>query len=227
MGNARRFKDIVNSNFNAMLDKAEDPQKMVNLMMREMEDNLVALKRSCSDKVAERVMLTREVEVLTEKIAQWQERAEMAVAKGKDELAKEAIQARQRCESDRDYRRKDMEHIGRILEETKGQISQVEAKLDEVQQKYRLLIQRGVHAAEKKRVGQVMDRASGSDVLTRFDQLENRIERMEAEAEITGKARVGSFDREFVDLEQEARVEAELAALKKGAKQAAPPAKEA
>jgi phage shock protein A len=217
MGNARRFKDIVNANFNAMLDKAEDPEKMVNLMMREMDDNLVALKRSCSDKVAERVMLTREIEVLAEKIAQWKERAELAVAKGKDELAKEAIQARQRCEDDKAFREKDYEHIGRILEETKGQIAMVEKKLEEVQQKYRLLIQRGIHAAEKKRVGQVMDRVSGTDVLTRFDQLENRIERMEAEAEISGKAKTGSFDREFVDLEQEARVDEELAALKKAA----------
>ena len=62
-----------------------------------------------------------------------------------------------------------------------------------------------------------MDRVSGTDVLTRFDQLENRIERMEAEAEISGKAKTGSFDREFVDLEQEARVDEELAALKKAA----------
>ncbi len=218
MGTVRRFKDIVNSNFNAMLDKAEDPEKMVKLMMQEMDDNLVILKRSCSDKVAQRVMLTKEIEVLTEKITSWQDRAALAVAKGKDELAKEAIQARQSCENEKDYREKDLEHLGRLLEETKNQIAAVEAKLEEVQQKYRLLIQRGVHAAEKKRVGQVMDRASGTDVLTRFDQLENRIERMEAEAELSGRAKAGSFDKDFVDLEREAKVEEELAALKKTVK---------
>ncbi|MDC7222298.1 MAG: PspA/IM30 family protein [Spirochaetales bacterium] len=215
MGNVKRFKDIVNSNFNAILDKAEDPEKMVKLMIQEMDDSLIDLKKSCSDRVAEKVMLTREIELLTEKINQWQERAVLAASKGKDDLAKEAIQARQSCESDKSYRERDIQNLDQILEETKGQIGAVEAKLNEVQQKYRLLIQRGIHASEKKRVGQVIKKASGASVLTRFDQLENRIERMEAEAELSGQVKAGSFDKDFVDLEREAKVEAELAALKK------------
>jgi phage shock protein A len=88
MGTVRRFRDIVNSNLNSILDKAEDPEKMIKMMIHEMDDNLVELKRSCSEKVAEKVQLGRELEVIGKKIEQWQDRAEMALEKDKEDLAK-------------------------------------------------------------------------------------------------------------------------------------------
>ena len=214
MGTIRRFKDIVNSNLNSILDKAEDPEKMIKMMIQEMDDNLIELKRSCSDKVAQKVQITRELEVLTAKVDQWQQRAEMAISKDKEELAKEAIQMKQKLIQEKTYRVKDVDHLVAIIKETTNQIATVESKLDEVQQKYRLLIQRGIHAVEKKHVSKIIKDATGTSVLIRFDQLENRIEKMEAEAELSGQASVGSFDKEFTDLEQEAKVNEELAALK-------------
>jgi phage shock protein A len=121
---------------------------------------------------------------------------------------------KQKLSQEKVYREKEVQHLAGIITETTNQIAQIEAKLEEVQQKYRLLIQRGVHAVEKKQVRKIMKEATGAKVLTRFDQLENRIERMEAEAELSGSAAVGSFDKEFTDMEQNALVEEELAALK-------------
>lgn len=230
MGTVRRFRDIVNSHLNSMLDKAEDPEKMVKLMIQEMDDSLIELKRSCSEKVALKVQLAKELDVIGAKINQWQERAEMAVAKGKDVLAREAIQAKQKLIEEKGFREKEADHVSRIIDETTNEIAQIESKMEEVQQKYRLLIQRGIHAVEKKQVKKIMKEATGAKVLTRFDQLEGRIERMEAEAEMSGRAAPGTFDRDFVEMEREAKIDEELAALKSkvkpAAKKTASPSKE-
>lgn len=226
MGTTRRVKDIVNSNFSSLLDRAEDPEKMINMMIHEMNDSLRQLKASCSDRVAQKVQLQREIDTLTTKVEQWGGRAKLAIEKDKEDLAREAVLAKQKYEEEKTYRVRDLENLSSILEETKTQVTLVEEKLQEVQQKHRILIQRGLHAVEKRQVGSLMREVSGASVLTRFDQLENRIEQMEAEAELTGPVGVGSFDNHFTQLERDARVEEELKKLKGQPKKTPPQGEE-
>jgi phage shock protein A len=217
MGVFSRLGDIINSNINAMLDKAEDPEKMIRLMIQEMEDTLVDLKSSCAAKMATRAEMERDRDTLKAKAERWNERAVLAVERKRDDLAKEALLEKKQCASQLEFAEKDLAHYDELIAECKSNIAQLEQKLEEVTLKHKMLVQRSIHAAEKKRAKTAMSAASGSQAMMRFDELENRIERMEADAELSG--RVGDagsdLEREFDKLESDNVIEEELAALKK------------
>ena len=215
MGVFTRFKDIVGANINAILDKAEDPEKMVRLMMQEMEDTMVELKSSCAEKMAAQKAMEKERESLKELLTRWEDRAKLAVASGKDDLAWEALTEKKNCIGDLEYLEKEIGHLNIIIGECKRNIGQLEEKFEQVNQKHRLLIQRGLHAKEKKRAKETLRYASGHDAMRRFDEMEARINRMEAEADLVGSVRNTDREWEFKKMENSSEIEEELAALKK------------
>jgi phage shock protein A len=217
MGIFTRFMDIINSNINALLDKAEDPEKMIRLMMQEMEDTLVDLKSSCAAKIASRSRTLREQDTFQQKVNRWAERAQLAVEKGRDDLAREALIEKKDAQARLDEINSEVEHFNQIINECKNNILQIEEKLQIVIQKHKVLIRRGNEAREKSRINKVMKDAAGSGVLTRFEDLENRIERMESDAEVSGFGSSTSLESEFSKLEAGDDVDNELAELKKSA----------
>lgn len=218
MGVFTRFKDIVGANINAMLDKAEDPEKMIRLMTREMEDTLVEMKSACAATLAEKAKTERERKDLSERVARWDERARLAVEKKRDELAKEALIEKKSAVNQLALIDKDLAHMDKLVEESRANILQLEEKLETVKQKHRVLVQRAVHAKETRRSRESIRSASGSDAAMRFDELERRIEQMEAEAEMAGVAPDNDLEREFSHLEAGADIEKELADLKQNVK---------
>jgi len=214
MGIFRRGKDIINSNINAMLDKAEDPEKMIKLMMQELEDTLVDLKSSIAAKMASKTQAQKDLKVLEGRVNRWTERSEMAVEKGRDDLAKEALVEKRKASDDLEAVKRDIDHLTQIIDETKNNILILEEKLQTVVQKHKLLIQRAVHAKEKKEVNQTIRHATGAEAMVRFNEFENKIERMEAEAEMSSVGN-SSLEAEFAKMESGSDVEDELAELKK------------
>lgn len=216
MGVFSRLGDIINANINAMLDKAEDPEKMIRLMIQEMEDTLVDLKSSCAAKMATKAEMERDKSTLEAKVTRWNERAVLAVERKRDDLAKEALLEKKQCLSQLEFAEKDLTHYDELIRDCKSNIAQLEQKLEEVTLKHKMLVQRSIHAAEKKRARTAMSAANGAQAMMRFDELENRIERMEADAELSG--RLGDtgndLEREFDKLESDNVIEEELAALK-------------
>jgi len=215
MGVFSRLGDIVNSNINAMLDKAEDPEKMIRLMIQEMEDTLVDLKSSCAAKMATRAEMLRDRDGLDSKVKRWGERAVLAVERNRDDLAKEALLEKKQCVKQLEYAEKDLEHYENLINECKGNISQLEQKLEEVTFKHKILVQRSIHAVEKKRARSLVSNASGAQAIMRFGELESRIERMEADADLTGINMDNDLEREFSKLESDNMINDELAELKK------------
>ena len=218
MGVFTRFKDIVNSNINSMLDKAEDPEKMINLMIREMEDTLVELKSSCAASMADRAKAERERDIYAEKNARWEGRAKLAIEKGRDDLAREALVEKKGCTNQLNLIENDLTQFDTLIEESKANIIQLEEKLETVKQKRRILIQRGIHAKEKMRARQTIKNATGVDASMRFDELEGRIERMEADADMVYSGFSNPSENEFSRMENESEIEDELSALKKSMK---------
>ena len=96
MGIFTRFRDIISANINVMLDKAEDPEKLIKLMIREMEDTLVELKSSCAGVLAGGKKIERKLDEARSRDVYWKERAELAVDKGRDDLAREALKEKRR-----------------------------------------------------------------------------------------------------------------------------------
>ncbi len=214
MGIFTRFMDIINSNINALLDKAEDPEKMIRLMMQEMEDTLVDLKSSCAAKIASRSRTVRDQADFQQKVTRWTERAQLAVEKGRDDLAREALIEKKEAQAGLDELNKELDHVNQIIDECKKNIILIEEKLQTVIVKHKALMRRGLEAKEKTKINKVMKSASGSGVMTRFGDLENRIERMESDAEVSGFG-ASNLESEFSKLEAGEDVDDELAELKK------------
>jgi len=176
MGIFTRFRDIVSSNINTMLDKAEDPEKLIKLMIREMEDTLVELKASCAGVMADRKKADRQLEELESRGKYWADRADLAVNKGRDDLAREALLEKRRFVSRNDALENEITELDNLVEQYQDDIRQLEEKLKSARNKQRLLVQRHIHAKRKIRAQEDIRRMDSSDVIFKFDEMENRID---------------------------------------------------
>jgi phage shock protein A len=214
MGIFTRVRDIINSNINTMLDKAEDPEKLVRLMIQEMEDTLVEIKASCAGVMATKKRVQRELQEVLAHAGQWGEKAQLAVNKGREDLAREALVEKRRYRERADALEKESAQCDALIEQYQADIIQLEDKLSAAREKQRLLVQRHIHAQRRKRAQQDIRRIDSSDALVRFEQFENRIERMEAEADLVNLGRKPTLEDEFARLEGDEEIEKELQALK-------------
>ena len=214
MGIFTRFRDIVSSNINAMLDKAEDPEKLIRLMIREMEDTLVEIKTACAGVMAGGKKIRRQLDGLGSKAKYWEEKAELAVRKGRDDLAREALVERRKFNRRIETLENDLAEHDLIIQQYQDDIRQLEDKLKSARDKQRMLVQRHIHAQKKMQAQKEMRRIDSSETVVKFDELENRIERMEAEADLVNYGRKTSLEEELERLSVDEEIENELRALK-------------
>lgn len=190
---------------------------MIKYMVSEMEDTLVDLKSSCAAKIAEKTRVEEEFKELAAVAARWTARAELAVEKGKDDLAREALLERQKAEHAMGVLKEDITHLDSIISECRSNTVKLEEKLQKVEERQRILIQRGIHAQETILAKEKIKRAEDSDAYRRFEEFEQRIEQMEADAEMADYGLKNEKEDEFFSMEHEDSLEAELAELKKKA----------
>jgi phage shock protein A len=214
MGIFTRFRDIVSSNISAMLDRAEDPEKLIKLMIREMEDTLVEIKVSCAGVMADRTKVERQLAEARAREKSWQEKAELAVNKDRDDLAREALIEKRRFGSKSDTLEKEHLECNSLVDQYKDDIRLLEDKLGGAREKQRMLVQRHIHATGKKRAQGEIRRMDSSEAIFKFDELENRIERMEAEADLVNYGRKPDLEGEFEKLAGDDEIERELDDLK-------------
>jgi phage shock protein A len=214
MGIFTRFRDIVSSNINAMLDKAEDPEKLIKLMIREMEDTLVELKASCAGVMANAKKFQRQAEEAQSRAKYWEEKAELAVNKGRDDLAREAlVEKRRHTERVEALEQEIAEHNG-LVDQYQEDIRQLEERLRSAQEKQRMLVQRHIRANKRRRAQEEIRRVDSAESMFKFEDLENRIERMEAEADMVNFGKKPSLEAEFDSLVVDEEIENELKTLK-------------
>ena len=214
MGIFTRFSDIISANINSMLDKAEDPEKMIKLMISEMEDTLIELKSSCAGVIAGRKKVDRKLEEMQSKSDLWAQRANLAVAKGRDNLAREALIEKRRFSTVTAALESELAEYGGLIAQYQEDIGELENKLNNAKEKKRVLVQRHKRATGKKRAQEDIRRSSNSDTMARFDKLESRIEQMEAEAELVNMPKQPTVEEEFDNLAADDEIEKELAGIK-------------
>ena len=219
MGIFSRLNDIVNSNINVMLDKAEDPEKLIKLMIREMEDTLVEIKSACAGVLAGRKKLNRRLNEVENRQAYWQEMAGLAVDKGRDDLAREALAEKRRFSEMTGAIQQELVEHDDMVAQYQDDIRQLEDKLHNAREKQRMLIQRHIRARRKRRAQEEIRRMDNFETMNRFDNLENRIERMEAEADLVNFGRKPTLEEEFDNLYVDNDIESELSALKSSRKE--------
>jgi phage shock protein A len=214
MGIFTRFRDIVSANINAMLDKAEDPEKLIKLMIREMEDTLVEIKASCAGVMANSKKVQRQLDEVRSREGYWKERAELAVNKGRDDLAREALAEKRRYIDQADALEKELTECDGLVEQYQDDIRQLEEKLAAAREKQRILVQRHIRANRKKRAQQEIRRMDSAEAIIKFEELENRIERMESEADLVNFGRKPTLEGELHTLVLDDEIEKELESLK-------------
>ena len=214
MGIFTRFRDIISSNINAMLDKAEDPEKLIKFMIREMEDTLVELKASCAGVMANSKKIQRQMESVLSRVKYWEENAALAVKKGRDDLAREALVEKRRYADRSDPLEQELVENNALVDQYQGDIRQLEDKLGTAREKQRMLAQRHIHAKKKKRAQEEIRRMDSSEVMFKFEGLENRIERMEAEADLVNFGRKPELEQELDHLLIDEEIEKDLQTLK-------------
>lgn len=216
MGIFTRVKDIVTANINSLLDKAEDPAKMLRLMMQEMEDTIIDLKSSCAAKMAESKATSRKLKEAIEKVERWEERARLAIERGREDLAREALHEKRNWSDKKAKLEESLEFLDTTVKNSREDIVQLDKKLLTVKNKYRELKERARAAQEAKNVNETLQQASGFTVESKFEQMERHVEKMESDLEVNTKS---SLEEEFSRLESSNSIDDELEALKKSMKE--------
>jgi phage shock protein A len=214
MGIFTRVRDIISSNINAMLEKAEDPEKLVKMMIREMEDTLVEIKANCASGMATKKKIKREMETVLDLAKTWDAKAELAINKGREDLAREALMEKRRHVERAEALEEELDQAKTLVTQCQSDIMQLEDKLSAAREKQRVLVQRHTNATTKKKAQQQIRRYDTSDALERFDNFQQRIDRMEADAELVNYGRKTSLADQFKELEVDEDIEKELAAMK-------------
>ncbi|MDP5134476.1 phage shock protein PspA [Rheinheimera baltica] len=213
MGIFSRFSDIVNSNINSLLDKAEDPEKMVRLIIQEMEDTLVEVRSSSAKTIAEKKELQRLVNRLQEEVADWQAKAELALSKEREDLARSALIERQKSSDQADAVAADIanldEHIGKLQDE----VAQLQEKLADAKARQKSMLMRQKTVSSRLEVKKTLDSNRINDAMYKFERYEQKIDTLEAQVEAYDLGKKTLKD-EFAELAAQDKIDNELAELK-------------
>ncbi|QGS59568.1 phage shock protein PspA [Shewanella algae] len=215
MGIFTRFADIINANISALLDKAEDPEKMVRLIIQEMEDTLVEVRSTSAKVLAEKKELLRRIGKVQLQVQDWQEKAELALSKDREDLAKAALVEKQKAAALEQTLEQELEVVEEHIARLKEEVGQLQEKLADAKARQKTIIMRKQTASSRLEVKKQLDSSKIDNAMLKFEQYERRIEGLEAEVEsydLGGKK--SSLEEEFAALKAEDSVSAELEALK-------------
>jgi len=214
MGIFTRLTDIVNSNINHILDKAEDPAKMIRMMVQEMEDTLVEVRSSTARVIADRKEMERNLTRLQDAQDEWYSKAELALNKDREDLANAALIERAKMAELATSLAEDRAPLDEALKKYESDIISLEAKIKEAKQKQRSLVERQESATSQLKVRQKLYDNRIGDVMVRFTQMEKRVDDTESRVEAADIGREKSLSEEFSDLESQQQVADDLAVLK-------------
>lgn len=214
MGIFSRLTDIINSNLNALLEKAEDPEKIVRLVIQEMEDTLVEVRSAAARAIADKKERQRRVQWLEQEIIDWERKAELALEKGREDLAKAALIEKGRLAVQVDVLKKELSTIEQQLDKLSDDISKLQAKLTDAKNRQHSITVRHKTAQSQLRVRSQLHEQRVEDILMRFETAERRIDAMESEAESYEVGRRRGLSEEIDDLMTSEQIDEELQALK-------------
>ena len=213
MGIFSRFTDIVNSNINALLDKAEDPEKMVRLIIQEMEDTLVEVRSASAKTLANKKEIVNQISKYESDASDWEAKAELALSKDRDDLARAALQEKKKSAEAAEVLSKELAIVDEQISKLQDEIGQLQEKLADAKSRQKTIIMRQKTASSRLEVKKTLDSTKVDNAMGRFEQYERKIDDLESQVEAYDLGKKTLQD-EFAELEASDKVEDELAALK-------------
>jgi phage shock protein A len=209
--------DIINSNLTALLDQAEDPQKMIRLIIQEMEDTLVEVRSSSAKVLAERKMAERRRQRVEAEAESWEEKARLALSKNREDLARAALQEKRAIEEELAAVEGEVKATDDHIEQLNGEIGQLQQKLSDAKAKQKTLIMRTKTVESRIKVKRQMHREALDNAFNKFGQFERRIDNLEGQLESLDMGRDVSPDlaTEIDALQQDEQINDELDRLKR------------
>ena len=225
MGIFSRLSDIVNSNLNAILARAEDPEKLIRLVIQEMEDTLVEVRSAAVRGIAERKELERRVESLKREAEEWDRKAELALTRGREDLARGALLAKTRAATAAAEAGRQLAQVAEALARQNEDIAKLQAKLTDAKTRQRALIARHTTAASRLKLRRTLYNERISDAFARFEQVERALDEAEGKVEafdigrpmggpVGGPTGGAAPADDFAQWEADSRVQEELDRLK-------------
>lgn len=213
MGIFSRFTDIINSNINAILDKAEDPEKMVRLIIQEMEDTLVEVRSASAKTIANKKDVVHQINSYTQEAQDWEAKAELAINKGREDLARAALQERKKVSEAAQTLQNELALIDTELSKLQDETGQLQEKLADAKSRQKTIIMRQKTVSSRLEVKKRLDSTTVDNAMGRFEQFERKIDDLESQVEAydIGKR---TLNDEFASLETDTKIDDELAALK-------------
>ena len=208
-----RMTDIVNSNLNALLDKAEDPEKMVRLIIQEMEETLVEVRSTSARAIADRKDLERRVQWQQDEAGEWQRKAEVAVSKGRDDLAKGALVEAKKSTEQAESLHGELDVLNSTLAKLGDDISALQEKIKDAKARQNAIIMRGKAAHSRLDVRRTLSDHSIDGAISRFEQYERKMDDLEGQIESYDLGQKSLAD-EISELEGDENVDAMLEDLK-------------
>ena len=209
-----RLTDIIQSNINALLDRAEEPEKLIRLIIQEMEDTLVEVRSSTVKIIAEKKEIERRIGELTRTRDEWERKAEIALTRDREDLAKDALLLRSKAAEEADALTHQLSQVEEALSKANEDIARLQAKLTDAKTREQALVARTKTAANRVKVRERLNDDRINDALSRFEQVERNLDELEGRVEVQDMGRKRSVAEEIADLEATHKVEEDLAALK-------------
>ena len=217
MGIFSRMSDIINSNINAMLDQAEDPAKMVRLIIQEMEDTLVEVRTSSARVLAERKQATRRLEQARADAEGWEEKARLALSRQREDLARGALQEKRAIDEEVTLVEAELAAADEHIEQLSAEVLQLQQKLDDARARQKALSLRTQTVQSRIKVKRQIQRDALDDAFLRFERFERRMDTLESQLESMDIGRDVSPDlaAQINVLTDDERISDDLARLKK------------
>ncbi|MFM5655304.1 phage shock protein PspA [Aeromonas veronii] len=207
-----RLADIINSNLTALLDKAEDPQKMVRLIIQEMEDELVKERSNLARFLASQKEIGRQVVRHQERVDEWQAKAELALTKGREDLARAALIEKKKQTELSETLYREQQAVDSGIEKLGEEIRQLEAKLEDARARQKAMAIRTEAASSRLNVQSQVARGESQAVVSKFERMERRIDEMEARADLGQSDK--ALAQQFAELEVDDQISRELEAMR-------------
>src|SRR5215467_12427030 len=222
MGILDRVSTLLRANINDLIDRAEDPEKVVKQLIIDMNNQLMQVKTQVAASIADEKMLYQRYQDNQAKAADWQQRAELAVEKSQDDLAREALSRRNAFQQTADGFKTQYDQQAAQVEQLKQALQQLEAKIQDAQTKQELLIARSRRAKAETQIRSTLAGLDQSSALASFQRIEEKVNLQEARAAALGELDTDTMEHRFQLLQQESEVDQQLAALKAKKALAAP-----